>query len=52
VDAGGEGVEITQYQIEFKQVDAVGATIEEGTQYVDGDKTSWKHEDLDNAETW
>jgi hypothetical protein len=52
VDAGGEGVEITKYEIEYKEMDDQDNVVQEGTTKVDGDKTSWKHEPLQNAQTW
>lgn len=52
VNAGGVGVEVTDYQVEFRQVDDQDATISVATQYVEGDKTTWTHDSIDNAETW
>ena len=52
VDAGGDGVEITAYEIEFSQIDANGNALSTDSTKVDGSKSSWKHEDVENAETW
>jgi hypothetical protein len=51
-DAGGEGVEITFYEIEYQQLDDNDASISTGTTKVEGDKTTWTHEPLSNAQKW
>lgn len=54
LDAGGDGIEITKYFIHYERLDADGNPVSgtDGTGEVTGDKDSWTHSNIDNAETW
>jgi len=53
LDAGGEGIEIIEYVIEYTQLKELeGEAFEpenKGTETVDGSTDSWKHTGIDNA---
>lgn len=56
LDAGGEGIEIIEYVIEYTQLKELeGEAFEpenKGTETVDGSTDSWKHTGIDNAQAW
>jgi hypothetical protein len=53
LDAGGEGIEITNYVIHYEQLKKLEgdpvSPANEGTVTVKGTLSSWKHENIDNA---
>lgn len=60
VAAGGEGIDVTEYEIAFRQIllDSAGVEASEvagtaGTETVAGSLNKWRHASgVDNAETW
>jgi hypothetical protein len=54
LDAGGEGIAITEYIVHYERLDDNGDAVANtaGEQSVDGDEDSWTHTGIDNAQTW
>jgi hypothetical protein len=50
--AGGAGIDVTYYEIHAEQFDAAGNSITTETTKIAGNRSSWKHEGLNNAENW